>query len=306
MKIVVAGSHGLIGTALVGRLRRDGHAVQRLVRRAAAGPGEISWDPTHGRLDPGALEGAGAVINLAGAGVGDKRLTPAYQREVRTSRTSSTGLLAQTMARLDRPVPVLLQASGIGAYGDQGDDVLDETSPLGDSFFAGVVRDWEAAAAPAVEAGVRVAYLRTGIVLTPAGGAVQRMLPFLRLGVGGPLGSGRQYWSWITLADEVRAIVHLLHADVSGPVTLAAPNPATNAEMTRELARALHRPAVVPVPAAALRIVLGGFSSEVLGSIRAVPSVLTASAFRWQHPTTAEAAAWVAAQVGGRVVGARA
>jgi uncharacterized protein (TIGR01777 family) len=163
-----------------------------------------------------------------------------------------------------------------------------------------VVRDWEAAAAPAVEAGVRVAYLRTGIVLTPAGGALARWLPILRLGVGGPLGSGRQYWSWITLADEVAAIVHLLHHDVRGPVNLAAPDPARNSEITRELARALHRPALVPVPSVALRLVLGEFSSEVLGSIRAVPSVLTASAFRWQHPTLADAADWVAAQVGGR------
>jgi uncharacterized protein (TIGR01777 family) len=301
----VAGSHGLIGTALVGRLRRDGHAVQRLVRREAAGPGEISWDPARARLDPTALEGADAVINLAGAGVGDKRLTAAYKDEIRTSRTATTGLLARTLARLDRPAPVMLQASGIGAYGDQGDDVLDETSPLGGSFFAGVVRDWEAAAAPAVEAGVRVAYLRTGIVLTPAGGAVQRMLPFLRLGLGGRLGSGRQYWSWITLPDEIGAIVHLIHADVSGPVNLAAPHPATNTEITRALARALHRPSAVPVPAPALRLVLGEFSSEVLGSIRAVPSVLTGSAFRWQHPTTADAAAWVAEQVGRRTAGAR-
>ncbi|GAA2722684.1 TIGR01777 family oxidoreductase [Cellulomonas aerilata] len=304
MKIVVAGSHGLIGTALVGRLRRDGHAVQRLVRRDASGPGEVSWDPSRGRLDPAALEGAGAIINLAGAGVGDKRLTEAYKREIRASRTSTTGLLARTVARLDQPVPVMLQASGIGAYGDQGDDVLDETSPLGSTFFAGVVRDWEAAAAPAAEAGTRVAFLRTGIVLSPAGGAMRRMLPLLRLGVGGRLGSGDQYWSWITLPDEIGAIVHLLHADVRGPVNLVSPQPATNVEITRELARALHRPDLVPAPALALRMVLGEFSSEVLGSIRAVPSVLTASAFRWQHPTTADAADWVASQVGSRRVAA--
>lgn len=297
MRIVVAGSSGVIGTALVGQLRRDGHAVQRLVRREAAGPGEIGWDPARGRLDPAALEGAGAVINLAGAGVGDKRLTPEYKQVVRTSRTSTTALLARTMARLDQPVPVLLQASGIGAYGDQGDRVLDETSPLGDTFFAGVVRDWEAAAAPAVDAGVRVAYLRSGIVLTPEGGALQRMLPLLRLGLAGPLGSGDQYWSWITLPDEIAAIVHLLGADVSGPVNLAAPVPATNAEITRELARVLHRPSILPAPAAALRLVLGEFSSEVLGSIRAVPTVLTASGFRWEHPTPADAAQWVAGQV---------
>src|SRR5215218_2265890 len=217
MRIVVAGSHGLIGTALVARLRTDGHAVQRLVRRPAAGPGEISWDPARGVLEPRALAGADAVVNLAGAGVGDKRLTEAYKQVVRTSRTSTTSL----------------QASGIGAYGERGDDVLDESSPFGDTFFAGVVRDWEAAAAPAADAGARVAYLRTGIVLSPRGGALGRMLPMLRAGVAGKLGSGRQFWSWITLPDEIGAIVHLLHHDVAGPVNLAAPHPATNADLTR-------------------------------------------------------------------------
>jgi uncharacterized protein len=297
MRIVVAGSHGLIGTALVARLRADGHAVQRLVRRPAAGPGEVTWDPATGLLDPRALQGADAVVNLAGAGVGDKRLTEAYKQVVRTSRTSTTSLLARTIAGLDQRPPVLLQASGIGAYGDQGDDVLDETSPLGDTFFAGVVRDWEASAAPAAEAGARVAYLRTGIVLSPRGGALARMLPLLRAGVAGKLASGRQVWSWITLPDEIGAIVHLLHHDVSGPVNLTAPHPATNADVTRELARALHRPAVVPVPAAALRLVLGEFSSEVLGSIRALPTVLSGSGFTWQHPELGDAAAWVAQEL---------
>jgi uncharacterized protein len=299
MRIVVAGSHGLIGTALVARLRTDGHAVQRLVRRPAAGPGEISWDPARGLLDRGAVDGADAVVNLAGAGVGDKRLTEAYKQVVRTSRTRTTSLLARTIAAVDQPPPVLLQASGIGAYGERGDDVLDETSPLGDTFFAGVVRDWEAAAAPAVDAGVRVAYLRTGIVLSPRGGALQRMLPMVRAGVAGKLGSGRQFWSWITLPDEIGAIVHLLHHDVRGPVNLTAPHPATNAEITRELARALHRPAAVPVPAAALRLVLGEFSSEVLGSIRALPTVLSGSGFSWQHPTVGDAAGWVARELRG-------
>jgi len=297
MKIAVAGSHGLIGTALVARLARDGHAVHRLVRRPATDPTEIAWDPTTGVLDPRGLEGTDAVVNLAGAGVGDKRLTPEYQRVVRTSRTETTSLLARTMAGLPQPPAVLLQASGVGAYGERGDDVLDETSPLGDTFFAGVVRDWEAAAGPAGDAGVRVAFLRTGIVLSPAGGALQRMLPLLRAGVAGRLGSGRQFWSWITLPDQIDAIVHLLGADVSGPVNLTAPHPATNEEVTRELGRALHRPTVLPVPAAALRLVLGDFSSEVLGSIRALPAVLSASGFAWQHPAVGDAAAWVAQEV---------
>lgn len=298
MHLVLAGSHGLIGTALVARLRRDGHTVHRLVRRATSTPGEIPWDPRAGRLDPSALAGVDAVVNLAGAGVGDHRLTRAYKEVVRTSRLSTTGLLARTIADLGGRPPVLLQASGIGAYGERGDDVLDETSPLGDSWFAGLVRDWEAATAPASAAGARVVHLRSGIVLTPAGGALGRLLPFVRAGVGGRLGSGQQYWSWITLPDEVSAIVHLLQADdVRGPVDLTAPHPATNAEVTRELARALRRPARVPVPAVALRLYLGEFSGEVLGSIRALPAVLSASGFRWEHPTIADAAAWVAGEV---------
>ncbi|WNB84480.1 TIGR01777 family oxidoreductase [Cellulomonas sp. ATA003] len=297
MKIVVAGSHGLIGTALVARLAQDGHEVSRLVRGAPSGPAEVPWDPAHGVLDPRALEGAGAVVNLAGAGVGDKRLTDAYKEVVRTSRTSTTSLLARTIARLDGPRPVLLQASGIGAYGERGDEVLDETSALGDTFFAGVVRDWEAAAQPAVDAGARVAFLRTGIVLAPQGGALERMLPLLRAGVAGRLGTGRQFWSWITLPDEIGAIVHLLHADVSGPVNLSAPHPATNEEITRELARVLHRPALIPVPSLALKLVLGDFSSEVLGSIRALPAVLVRSGFQWEHPAVDDAVAWVAGEV---------
>ena len=298
MKILVAGSHGLIGTALVARLRHDGHTVHRLVRGPTAGPGEISWDPAAGRLDPRAVEDADAVVNLAGAGVGDRRLTPEYQDVVRSSRTSTTGLLARTIAGLGGRPPVLLNASGIGAYGERGDDVLDETSPLGDTFFAGVVRDWEGATAPAAQAGARVVLLRTGIVLTPRGGALERLLPIVRAGVGGRLGSGDQFWSWITLPDEIGAIVHLLRAhDVQGPVNLTAPHPATNAEVTREIARALHRPARLPVPAAALKLVLGAFSSEILGSIRALPAVLSASGFTWQHRSIGDAAEWVAREV---------
>jgi hypothetical protein len=299
MRIAVAGSSGVIGTALVARLQQDGHTVLRLVRRPPTTAGEVTWDPARGVLDPRALEGADAVVNLAGAGVGDKRLTPEYKAVVRTSRTSTTSLLARTLAGLGTSGPrVLLQASGIGAYGEQGDTVLDERSPRGDTFFAGVVRDWEGAAAPAQEAGVRVAFLRSGIVLTPEGGALQRMLPLLRAGVAGKLGSGRQFWTWITMPDEVGAIIHLLGSQVSGPVNLAAPHPATNTEVTRALARALHRPAALPVPGAALRLVLGEFSSEVLGSIRALPAVLAADGFTWQHPGLDDAAAWVARELG--------
>lgn len=291
MIVVVAGSSGLIGTALVARLTAEGHEVRRLVRRPARTPGERTWDPDAGVLAPEALAGADAVVNLAGAGVGDERLTAERKRVVLESRTRSTGLLASTVASLDAPPRVLLQGSATGAYGERGDDVVTEDDPYGDTFLAGVVRRWEAAASPAVEhPDVRVAFLRTGIVLSPRGGALGRLLPLVRLGLGGPLGSGRQYWSWITLEDEVRAILHLLDAPVSGPVNLVA-QPATQVEIVRALATRLHRPAVLPVPAWAMRVALGEFSQEILGSLRAVPQALTAAGFVHLHPTPGSAAA---------------
>jgi len=293
MQVVIAGSHGFIGSALVPHLRQSGHDVRALVRRPARGPDEISWDPDAGRLDPAALEGADAVINLAGVNPGSRPLTAARKREVLSSRLSTTGLLARTLAAHDDGPRVLLQASGIGAYGSRGDDVLDEGEPIGTTFFAEVVRRWEAATAPAQDAGVRVAHLRTGIVLGPSGGALGRLLPLLRLGLGGRLGSGRQFWPWLTLVDEVRAIEHLLTAPVEGPVNLVTA-PARNAEVVGALAHAMHRPAVVPVPAFALRAVLGDFSSEVLGSIRAIPAALDASGFVPVHADLETAADWVA------------
>ncbi|GIG27449.1 TIGR01777 family oxidoreductase [Cellulomonas marina] len=292
MRVVVAGSHGLIGGDLVALLRREGHRVQVLVRRPASGPDEVSWDPTAGRLDARDLVGADAVVCLSGAGVADRYLTPARKRVVVSSRVDTAGLVARTLAGMDDGPRVLLQASGIGAYGERGDDLLDEHEPLGSTFFADVVRQWEAASAPAVAAGVRVAFLRTGIVLSPRGGALGRLLPLLRLGVGGPLGSGRQWWSWITLVDEVRAIAHLLEADVSGPVNLVT-QATRNEDLTRALARALHRPAVVRAPAVALRLALGDFAPEVLGSIRADPAALRASGFVPAHADPAAAAAWL-------------
>ncbi|WP_129339389.1 TIGR01777 family oxidoreductase [Cellulomonas endophytica] len=294
MRVVVAGSHGLIGSALVPRLRGAGHAVRTLVRGHAAGPDEAPWDPDAGHLDPAVLEDADAVVCLSGVNVGERYLTPSRKRLVVRSRVSTAGLLARTLAGLADPGSrVLLQASGIGAYGDRGDTPLTESEPLGDTFFADVVRQWEAASEPAQDAGVRVALLRTGIVLAPDGGALGRLLPLLRAGLGGPLGSGRQYWSWITLVDEVRAIEHLLTADVSGPVNMVT-DATRNAELTAELARALHRPSLVPAPAWALRLVLGDFSSEVLGSQRAVPEVLRSSGFVPEHADAATAARWVA------------
>ncbi|NMR21315.1 TIGR01777 family oxidoreductase [Cellulomonas fimi] len=297
MQIAVAGSHGTVGSALVGTLEEAGHDVRRLVRRPAAHMREISWDPDAGVLDARHLAGTDAVVNLAGAGVGDHRMTSAYRRTVLTSRTRTTSLLARSVAQLDRPPAVLLQASGIGAYGTyagRGDELLDEKSTLGDTFFAGVVRAWEASTAPAQDAGIRVAHLRSGIVMGRGSGALGRLLPLVRAGLAGPLGTGRQYWSWISLPDEVRAIVHLLDAQVAGPVNLTSPDPRTNSEITAALARAFRRPAVVPVPAFALRLVLGEFAQEVLGSIRAVPTALEASGFTWTHPTVPDVARWVA------------
>ena len=298
MQVVIAGSHGLVGTALVAELGRRGHGVRRLVRGAPTREGDISWDPSAGRLDAHDLDGVDAVVNLAGAGVGDHRLTPRYKQVVLSSRTRTTALLARTLAGLGTPPAVLLQASGIGVYGTRaglGDAVVDESSDLGDTFFAGVARAWEASAAPAADAGVRVAYLRSGIVLAPSGGALGRLLPLVRAGIGGPLGSGRQYWTWISLVDEVAAIVHLLDAPVSGPVNLAAPNPATNGELTRALAQALRRPAIVHAPAFAVRLIIGEFSQEILGSVRAVPTALTTSGFTWTPPDVPDVAAWVTA-----------
>lgn len=290
MIVVVAGSSGLVGTALVARLRAEGHTVRRLVRRAARTPDEHPWDPDTGVLPRAALAGADAVVNVAGAGVGDRRLTTARKRVVLLSRTRSTALLASAVAGMDTPVRVLLQGSAIGAYGERGADVVDETEPYGTTFLSGLVRQWEAAARPAVDhPDVRVAFLRTGIVLTADGGALGRLLPLLRLGVGGPLGSGRQYWSWITLEDEVRAILHLLDAPVSGPVNLVA-QPATHGQIVRALAERLHRPAVLRVPGWALHAAIGDFSEEILGSLRAVPAALTASGFVHRHPTARDAA----------------
>lgn len=295
MRIVVAGSHGFIGSALLPRLRSAGHDVHVLVRHAQTRPEEIAWDPARGSLAPDALRGFDAVVNLAGTNPGTRPLTEARKRDVLASRVDTAGLLARRLATLDDGPRVLLQASGIGAYGDRGDTEVDETEPLGTTFFADVVRQWEAATEPAAAAGVRVAHLRTGVVLGAGGGALRPLWPILRAGLGGRLGSGRQYWSWITLDDEVRAIEHLLIADVAGPVNLVT-RADRNADVVEALAQAVHRPARVPVPAFALRLALRDFASEVLGSVRAVPAALEASGFVPEHRDLPAAARWAAEQ----------
>jgi uncharacterized protein (TIGR01777 family) len=228
MRIAIAGSSGLIGTALRRRLAAGGHDVIRLVRGDAA-PGAISWDPAARRLDPAVLAGVDAVVNLSGAGIGDHRWTDEYKRQIRQSRVDATTTLAEALAASDGGPRVLLSGSAIGGYGDRGDEELDETSPLGTGFLADVVRDWEAATA-AAEAGVRVVHLRTGIVLSPEGGALKNQLPLFKFGLGGRFGNGRQWQSWISIDDEVAAIEHLLTSDVRGPVNLTAPAPVTNRE----------------------------------------------------------------------------
>ena len=290
--IVIAGSNGLIGQALATRLRNHSDRVKRLVRTAPQGPDEISWAPDLGQIPADALADADIVVNLAGAPIGTRRWTTSYRRKILRSRIRSTSLLAAQIADLDRP-PVLLQASAIGIYGDRGREVLTEESTPAHGFLPDVVAAWEAATHPASEAGARVVLLRTGIVLSAEGGALDPLLRLLKLGLGGPLGTGRQFWSWITLADHIAALLHLMDCDVRGPVNLTAPNPATNRELTAALAQELRRPAFVRAPAFAIRAALGGFSSEILGSQYVLPSVLENSGFEFRHPDVTTAAQWV-------------
>ena len=286
MKIVISGASGLIGTQLVAKLSSSGHEVVRLVRRSPK-PGEIQWNPKSGTLDAAALEGVDAVIHLSGAGIGDKRWTDGYRKEILDSRTATTALLATTMASLSRKPSVFLSGSAIGIYGARNDEQLTEVSTHGTGFLAEVCEQWEAAAKPAVEAGIRTVYLRTGIVLSPKGGALKKLLPLFKLGVGGKFGNGKQWQSWISIDDEIGAIEHLLTANVSGAVNLTAPNPVTNAEFTKVLASVLKRPAIVPVPTFAPKILLGGELADALlfTGQRVIPAALNASGYMFKHTT---------------------
>jgi uncharacterized protein len=292
VRIVVTGSSGLIGTPLVACLRDQGHEVVRLIRRAATARDEIAWNPTTGRMGP--LGAVDAAVNLAGVGIGDHRWTSSYKTQIRQSRLDATRLLAESLAAMEPLPKVLVSASAVGYYGDRGDEVLDESSGRGDGFLAGVVEDWEAATKPASDAGIRVITTRSGLVMAREGGALARMLPLFRLGVGGKLGNGQQYWSFISLDDEVRAIAYCLETEsLAGPVNLTAPHPVTNEVVTRTLAHAMHRPSMATVPGFAMRIGLGELASDVLGGQRVIPKRLLASDFEFHHPDIASVIATV-------------
>ncbi|GAA1122861.1 TIGR01777 family oxidoreductase [Nocardiopsis composta] len=286
MKIAISGASGLIGSALGRSLTEDGHEVVHLVRRPARTLAEARWDPAAGTVDTGPLAGADAVVHLAGVPIGPARWTRARKAAIRGSRVRGTRTLAQALARMDPPPARLVCGSAVGYYGDTGGRPAGEDAPQGTGFLADLVRDWEAAAAPAAEAGVSVAYSRTGVVLSASGGLLGAVLPLFRLGLGGRLGSGRQYMSWISLDDEVAALRFLLERPgLTGPVNLCAPEPVTNAAYTEAIARALHRPAVLAVPGFAMRAALGGFADEAaLVDQRAVPDRLTAAGFEFRHP----------------------
>ncbi len=290
MKIAVTGASGLIGSALVPHLRARGDEVLRLVRRTAVAPDEVQWDPVAGTVDLDGLAGIDAVVHLAGAGVGDRRWSDSYKRTILDSRVDGTRTIVEAMVALEPRPRALVAGSAIGWYGDTGDQAVDETAPAGTGFLADVVRAWEAAADPAREAGIRVTHARTGLVVSADGGAWQRLFPIFKAGLGGKLGSGRQYWSWISLRDEVAALTFLLdNTELSGPVNLTGPDPVTNAAVTEAMGRVLRRPTLFAVPAFALKAVLGEFSTEVLGSARVLPAVLADAGFTWQDPTVESA-----------------
>ncbi|QNE77832.1 TIGR01777 family protein [Streptomyces finlayi] len=284
-RIAITGSTGLIGAALVRSLLADGHEVVRLVRRPPATGDEVEWDPKRQYVDVAGLVGCDAVVHLAGAGVGDRRWTEAYKREIRDSRVLGTAAIAEAVASLDAPPKVLLSGSAIGYYGDTGDRAVDESAPPGEGFLPSVCVEWEEAAAAAQEAGVRTVFGRTGLVVAREGGAWGRLFPLFRAGLGGRLGNGRQFWSFIALHDHIAALRHIIDTPaLSGPVNLTGPDPVTNREVTAAMGRVLHRPTLLTAPAPALRIALGGFATDVLGSQRVLPGQLLGSGFSFAFP----------------------
>jgi uncharacterized protein (TIGR01777 family) len=294
MRIIMSAASGFLGTALVPALRADGHEVVKLVRRETHAADEVRWDPANHSLDPAHLAGADAVIHLSGAGVGSRRWTKSYKRTILDSRRETTLTIATAIAAAEPRPRVLLSASGINYYGDNGDRLVDESTPPGSGFLADVCHQWEAATQPAEEAGTRVVHLRTSPVFGPKGGMLGLLKLMFKFGVGGRLGSGRQYTPWISLRDQLDAMRFLLDAeDISGPVNLAGPEPVTNAELTKALAAAVHRPAVLPVPRFALRAVTGDFADEaILASVRATPTVLLDHGYKFHDQDLRSALRW--------------
>lgn len=287
MRILITGSTGLIGSALIPLLTTGGHSVTRLVRsHSGSSEDAIPWDPAAGKLDAARLEGVDAVIHLAGDGIASGRWTAKKKASIRESRVKGTRLLSETLARLERPPEVLLSASAIGYYGNRGDELLDESSPAGNGFLADVCREWEEAADPARNKGIRVVHPRFGVVLSPAGGALKTMLPPFKLGAGGILGGGRQYMSWVAIDDAIGALHYALtQTSISGPLNVVAPVPATNAEFTKTLGHVISRPTIVPMPAFAARMAFGEMADELLlGSQRVVPKKLLASGYKFRLP----------------------
>ncbi|MDA0251379.1 MAG: TIGR01777 family oxidoreductase [Actinomycetota bacterium] len=287
--IAIAGSSGVIGNALVAALRSADHRVIRIVRRAPGGRDELYWNPDSGEFDPAGIEGVDAVVNLCGVGVGDKRWSGAVKQVLRDSRIDPTEVISAAV--VEAGVPVLVNASAVGYYGDTGADIVDETAPPGSGFLARLCVDWEAATEPARDAGVRVVLARTGLVLSPTGGILGKLKPLFSVGLGGRLAGGRQYMPWISLEDEIRALLFAINNPaLSGPVNLTGPAPVTNAEFTAALGRALNRPTPWPVPGFALKALLGEFAEEgLLGGQRAIPAALERAGFAFHHSTIGEA-----------------
>jgi hypothetical protein len=284
MKVAVSGASGLIGSALVPALETAGHEVVRLVRREPAGPDEIAWNPAEGTIDTTALPGVDAFVNLSGANIG-RRWTESRKAEILESRVRTTGLLARTAAALEPRPSAFVSSGGTGIYGDRGDEVLTEESKLGSGFLADVGRAWEAAAEPAREAGIRVVGFRQGIVLTRRGGALERMLTPFRLGLGGRVGSGRQWWSWVALDDAVDGFRFALESGLAGAVNLTSPNPVPNAQFAKALGRALHRPAVFPAPGFAVKMAFGQMGeAALLEGQRVLPARLLEAGFAFRYP----------------------
>jgi len=292
VRITLAGASGFLGSHLADRLRAGGHQLTRLVRRPPTGPDELRWDPRAGTVDQAALTGVDAVVNLGGASISGRRWTAAYKRELLDSRLDTTGTIARAIAAMpaaDRP-RVLVSASGVDFYGDGGETVLDENAPPGTGFLPELARAWEAATRPAEDAGTRVVLLRTGFPLHRSGGMLKPLLIPFRLGVGGPFGTGRQWFPWMSLADWVGAVDFLIgHDDVAGPVNMCGPEPVRNKEFAKALGRAVHRPALLRVPKFGLKVVLGELAEDTVTSKRMVPAALLRAGYRFAHSTVDEA-----------------